>query len=189
MKLITFKQYLREAAAAASPSGAKITTYFETDQGSKYLLSDKNESKRIKSVHANTGGDDQGVKKWFPHCVFVADKFQYIANAPMFLMNQLGKISNIFISVKGTRVAFYKKVNDKFEICTYDDAYPKSKKGPVPLVFDCSLKPAVGLSVVEWSANANGSLINYHMGSPVSVIKNINDLSDDEVNAFKTPTK
>ena len=55
--------------AVKSKSGNDVVLYFETEQGSKYILTDKNESKRIKSVHSNA--DDSGLKDWYQKCVFV----------------------------------------------------------------------------------------------------------------------
>lgn len=149
------------------------------------MLSEKNESKRIKSFHANTGGSDAGVKSWYRNCIFVPSKFNYEANSVEFLTNRLLNIHDIFISVKDNRAAFYKKENNKFEILTWDDAYPKSNRGKIPLVFNFVYEPIKGYSVVEYDALPNDSLKKYHMGSPVSKIQDLDELSFDDIMKFK----
>jgi hypothetical protein len=171
-------------ANVSNTRGNKVVKYFETAQGSKYMLSDKNESKRIKSVHANTGGTDVGLKDWMDHCIFVPEKYQYEANSVQFLMNHMNNINEIYISLKNGRGAFYKKVNGQFVILTWDDAYPKSKKGEIPLAFNFTLLPTIGYTVVEYNMNSNFSLSKYHCGSPVSVIKDIDDLPMDVIKSF-----
>jgi hypothetical protein len=162
--------------------GHQINTYFETEQGSKYILSAKNESRRIKSVHANTGGADAGLQRWYGRCVFVDPKFEYEANAPQFL---IGKGIKIYISEANGKIAFYHKVDGKFAILTWTDAYPKSNKGAKPLVFEFSLKPANGLHAVEFNADSTKLVKSYHFGSKISTVKKLSDLSKDEILAFK----
>lgn len=169
-----------------SKSGNNVTTYFETSQGSKYILTDKNESKRIKSAHANTGGEDAGLKKWWANCIFVPKKNEYEANSPQFLMNSLNGIKDIFISIKGDKFAFYKKIDNKFEVYTWDDAYPKSKKGKIPLVFEFTKTPTKDYYVVEYEFdNTSHALRNYHFGSQVTIIKPIDQVPEAELLRFK----
>lgn len=163
-----------------SPSGSKLITYFETAQGSKYVLSDKGESKRWKSSHANTGGDDKGAKGWYDTCLFVADKFQYEANSPQFLANKMA-LKDLAITIKGNKAAIYKRENNKWVLATWDDAYPKSKKGPIPLSFEFEKSPRNGLSTVEFINNSNHSLKSYHFGSEVSKVMPIDKAKDSDL--------
>ena len=168
---------------ATTKTGNPIEVYFETDQGSKYILSSKNESKRIKSYHANTGGEDQGLHKWYERCVFVAAKYVHEANSPQMLINKGFKV---YLSEKGSKIAFYQRVDRKFEVLTWDDAFPKSNRGKVPLVFEFTETPTKGFSVVEFNINpATKELKSYHFGSPVSLIKKFSELTDQEALAFK----
>jgi hypothetical protein len=173
---------LFESAPITSPSGAAVTTYFETGQGSKYLLSAKNESKRWKSSHANTGGDDQGAKRWYGQCVFVRDEFKYEANSIQFLTGNGINISDITISTNATKVAIYIRKDNKWAIATWDDAYPKSKKGPKPLSFDFVKVPAVGLSCAEFTVDSNHRLKDYHYGSEVTKVLPIDKADQADIN-------
>jgi hypothetical protein len=177
MRLYEFTNY-------TSPSGAKITTYFETSQGSKYVLSANNESKRLKSFHANTGGDDQGLKDWFPNCVFVPEAFQYEANCVQFLAPKIGGTNNMFLSTKNGKAAFYKKGQNGFEVLTWDDAYPKSNRGTKPLMFEYTETPTKGYHALEYKLNTNHSIASWHFGSDVSVVKDFADLTPDEIQSF-----
>ena len=60
MKHIKPYKLYESTSKLVSPTLSPITTYFETAQGSKYLLSGKGETKRWKSAHANTGSEDSG---------------------------------------------------------------------------------------------------------------------------------
>ena len=160
-----------------SVTGNKITTYFETEQGSKYILTDKNESKRNKSSHSNTGGEDKGLHEWKDHCIFVNSKFEYFANAPQFLANTF-KLDEIKVSTKNNKLAFY----HKGEILKFKDAYPKSG-GDQPLVFEYTLKPTKDFNCVEYTLKSDGYSIKvWHFGSKVSKIEPI---SDELINKFK----
>ncbi len=153
-----------------TPTGNKVVTYFETEQGSKYILSDKNESRRNKSVHANTGGDDKGIHDWNTHCIFVDPKFEHKANSIIMLDGKIG-IKNIKISTKNNKLAFYH--NGK--VLLFKDAFPKTG-GEDPLYFEYTLTPTKGFHVVEYNLQSDGySIKSYHFGSKVSVVKPMTD--------------
>lgn len=168
---------LFETAKWKSTTGNKIIIYFETEQGSKYLLTDKNESKRNKSHHANTGGEDKGMQNWQENCVFVDPKFEYYANAPQFLANKI-KLSDVKVSTKGGRLAFYYKQ----EVLKFRDAYPKTG-GEQPLVFEYTPRPTKGFHCLEYTLGNDGySIKSWHFGSKVSRIEKI---TDDLIKDFK----
>jgi len=171
---------LHELQDIKSPSHAKIITYFETGQGSKYVFSASGESKRWKSSHANTGGEDQGAKTWYEKCIFVPDKFHYEGNSVQFLTNRF-RLSEIALSLKGNKAAFYVRKNNKWEIATWDDAYPKSKKGPIPLTFEFSEKPIVGYSCLEFTNGPNHALKNFHFGSEVTKVLPIEKADQSDI--------
>ena len=129
-----------------------------------------------------------GVKPWFQHCIFIPEQFKYEGNAPQFMMDRVGGLDKIAISLKGDQGVFYKQVNGKWEVCTWDDAFPKSNRGKKPLVFKYSNKPVMGWHVAEYNLNGH-TLSNYHFGSEVSVIKSINDLPTEAIMAFSDKKK
>lgn len=174
------KLYELNETELKSPSNNKITTYFETEQGSKYLMSSIGETKRWKSEHANTGAEDKGAKDWMTSSLFVEEKFQYEANSPQFLANTI-KLSNIAVSTKNNKAAFYLRKDNKWVIATWDDAYPKSKKGAKPLAFDFISNPKIGLSCVEYISAPNHSLQNYHFGSKVTKVLSVNQVASADI--------
>lgn len=173
---------------AVTKTGNKILTYFETAQGSKYLLSDKGESKRIKSLHANTGAEDVGVKEWMQHCVFTDPKDEKMANAFQFLANHQ---KDIMINVQSGKITLMIVEDKKWRDATFADAYPtssksaehSSKKNDV-LTFGYIKDPKIGYNCVEFNIRANKTVSNYHFGSPVSKIKKVSDMSETELKAF-----
>ena len=68
IKLYNLYESTSSKGKLVSPSLSPISTYFETSQGSKYLLSDAGETKRWKSAHANTGGEDAGIPNRCLYC-------------------------------------------------------------------------------------------------------------------------
>jgi hypothetical protein len=156
-----------------SPSLSPITTYFETSQGSKYLLSEKGETKRWKSAHANTGGEDSGLKEWYPYSMFVPQDDQDSVMAYEHLLD------------KGYKVSLSKTQNDKqiwviykegkWSPATYGDAFPtysrlNPDKATKPLAFSSYTAPAIGLMAVEYKQEPNGVIRSFHPGSPVSKV-------------------
>jgi hypothetical protein len=91
--LTSYKLYESTSKQLVSPSYSPITTYFETAQGSKYLLSDRGETKRWKSAHANTGGEDSGLKEWYPNSMFVPQEDQDQMMAYEHLLDKGYKVS------------------------------------------------------------------------------------------------
>ena len=159
--------------ALVSPTMSPIITYFETAQGSKYLLTDKGETKRWKSAHANTGGEDQGLKSWFPNSMFVPESEVDTMLAYEHLLDKGFKIS---ISGAGGGKKVWVVLKDgKWEPATYGMAYPtfsrlNPDKADKPLVFTPSDKPIIGYMAVEYKQEPNGLIRSFHPGSPVSKV-------------------
>jgi hypothetical protein len=171
---------------AVTKDGHDITTYFETAQGSKYLLSAKGESKRIKSHHANTGGEDVGVKAWMQHCVFVPNTHETAANCYTFLAS---KFKHITIYMDGSSNISFKVYDTAWRDATNNDAFPKAVKSgilkDIKIEFPFVKVPKIGFNVVEFNIGANKMVSSYHLGSPVSKVKSIDALTRDELEAFK----
>jgi hypothetical protein len=169
-----------------TPFGSNVTTYFETAQGSKYILTSNNECRRIKSVHANTGGDDQGLKKWNSNAVFVSPEFTYQANAYQFLYH---RVDHVLVHISGDLLALCLVENGKWRVAKMSEAYPKgvaagaAKEGPIAFKF--TKTPTVNFNIVEYNLKAKNIISSYHYGSPVSVIKPIAEISPEILASFK----
>jgi hypothetical protein len=184
--LISENQYYEALDAAQeikSPTGAKVTYYFETAQGSKYILSSNNESRRIKSYHANTGGEDSGLKNWHDKCVFTPEKFQTNFLAYMQL-NSYG-ISNIALtSIKQGYLTFMMFNGTEWTPVRFKDAYKKAvknmpEKAEDIMEFPFVKIPTIGYNAIEWNEKSNKTIKDYHPGSPVSIVKDIKDATED----------
>jgi hypothetical protein len=170
-----------------SPTLSPIKIYFETAQGSKYLLSDAGETKRWKSAHANTGGEDSGLKEWYPKSMFVPQEDQDVMMAYEHLLD------------KGYRVSLSKTQNNKqvwivykdnqWQPATYSDAFPTysrlhPEKADKPLVFTSSSTPTLDWMAIEYKQEANGVIRSFHPGSPVSKILSIADVTPEDLAHF-----
>jgi hypothetical protein len=178
--------------SVTSTTGNKVVTYLETEQGSKYLMTDKGETKRWKSDHAFSDGEDKGLKEWHQNSFFIDPKFKNkdgftttdLANSILHLTNKGMRISNIGIHVEDNKVKIYILKNGKWEEGNMLDAYPKFGKAS-PLVFDCTYEPTIGYNIVEYNLGDNKfSLKNYHLGSPVTKIVPIDNLDKKELDFF-----
>ena len=170
-----------------SPTLSPITTYFETAQGSKYLLSDAGETKRWKSAHANTGGEDSGLKSWYPNSMFVPQDHQDVMLAYEHLLDKGFKIS-ISKTPNGKQVWVINKDNS-WTPATYSDAYPTysrlhPEKADKPLGFISSQTPKIGLMAIEYKQDPNGLIRSFHPGSPVSKVMPIDQASPEDLAHF-----
>jgi hypothetical protein len=164
----------------SSTTGNRVVAYFETSQGSKYLITDKGETKRWKSIHSNTGQEDKDVKDWYQKSIFVKPEFEYQANSIQFLIDKRFRCG---LNVKD-KASVYIVEDNKWRIASMKDAYPKSNIDK-PLIFDYD-KLTIGYSVVEYNLNPDGfSIKKYHFGSPVTKIITADKISDAELKYFK----
>lgn len=177
MRHITaYNLYESSTGKLVSPTLSPITTYFETAQGSKYLLSDAGETKRWKSAHANTGGEDSGLKSWYPKSMFVPEEYQDVMLAYEHLLNKGYKIS-LSKTQNGKQVWIILKDN-QWVPATYSDAYPtysrlNPDKANKPLAFTSSPTPVIGMMAIEYKQEANGLIRSFHPGSPVSKVMSV----------------
>jgi hypothetical protein len=171
--ITSYNLYESSTGKLVSPTLSPITTYFETAQGSKYLLSDAGETKRWKSAHANTGGEDSGLKSWYPKSMFVPQEDQDSVMAYEHLLNKGYKIS-LSKTQNGKQVWIILKDN-QWVPATYSDAYPtysrlNPDKADKPLAFTSSPTPVIGMMAIEYKQEANGLIRSFHPGSPVSKV-------------------
>lgn len=170
-----------------SPTLSPITTYFETAQGSKYLLSQKGETKRWKSSHANTGGEDTGLKEWYPKSMFVPEEDINAMMAYEHLINKGYKCS-LSKTPNGKLVwVIYK--GEKWQPALYSDAFPtyskiNPDKASNPLAFSHSPTPVIGHMAVEYKQDPNGLIRSFHPGSPVSKVMPIESASPQDLAHF-----
>lgn len=181
--LMIFENFRKfETYNITSTTGNKVVAYFETGQGSKYLITDKGETKRWKSVHSNTGGDDQGLKNWYQHSFFVDPKYQYEANSVQFLIDKGFKCA---LNIKNDKCTIYIVVDNKWKIANMKDAYPKSNIEN-DIIFEVKFKPTIGYNACEYILNNdNFSIKKYHFGSEVTKILPFDKISDNELKYFK----
>jgi len=170
-----------------SPSMSPITTYFETAQGSKYLLSQAGETKRWKSSHANTGGEDSGLKEWYPKSMFVPEEDINAMLAYEHLLDKGYKIS-ISKTQSGKKVwVIYK--NSQWVPALYSDAYKNYVKShpqmaDKPLAFTPSSTPVMGYMAVEYKQDPSGIVRSFHPGSPVSKVMPIEQADQKDLSYF-----
>lgn len=165
-----------------STTGNNVEFYFETEQGSKYLITDKGETKRWKVIHSNTGEDDKGLKDWYQNSFFVDPKFQYEANSIQFLIDKGFKCA---LNIEKNTVKIFIVEENKWRVGNMLDAYPKSNINK-PLIFECVNKPKIGYNVVEYNLNTDKfSIKNYHFGSEVNKIIPHNNITEEELKYFK----
>lgn len=164
------------------PSGSPVKYFFKTSQGSMYILTEKGESRRIKSVHANTGGEDAGLHDWNQKCVFVPPEDEIKGNSMQYLRNNYD--GPVLLSVqKPNKLTFLMIKNNQWSPVLFKDAYTKSAQDPKfqsksnePMEFNYVKEPTMGYNVCEWNEKGNKLVSGYHFGSPVSEIKDINDV-------------
>jgi len=164
-----------------STTGNKVVAYFETTQGSKYLITDKGETKRWKSEHSNTGEEDKGLKEWYEHSFFVSPRFEYEANSIQFLVDKGFRCG---MNIKNNNVTTYIVEDNKWRIANMKDAYPKSNIDK-PIIFNMD-SLTTGYNVVEYNLNPDGfSIKKYHFGSTVSEIITADKITDEDLKYFR----
>ena len=186
----TYISYAKKNLPAAQINenvNLKDFTYFETGQGSKYIRKNStSQLRRIKSLHANTGGDDVGLKNWKQQSIFVDPKFEKQANSVQFLMGKGHKKIALTKAKDGRMVLLIIKDNN-WTPATWNDAYPTFVKSnpeykTKPLAWEYKKEPTMGYHVVDFNLGSNRIIDDWHLGSPVS---KIDSLSDKDAKLFK----
>jgi hypothetical protein len=159
----------KDISSFESPKGGKPAYLLQTEQGSQYLITDDGMVIRNKSVHANTGGDDAGLKDW-------ADVIEYYhpdpvggVTFPLAVSKAIEKSMKVALSKSkdGERVlAIFKdgewkaaRISDVFKHVASEDAIIKQKY---------STTPKLNWHVLDYNLKSDGSLSKVHPGSPVS---------------------
>lgn len=185
----SFKIWLESANTLTGPSGSPVVYYFKTAQGSQYILTDKNESRRIKSFHANTGGEDQGLHDWYQQCVFVPPNYETQANS--FQNIKSHNKGPILLGAKNNKLTFFMIKDNNWSPVLFSDAYKRAvmhpnhqNKAKEIMEFPYTKQPMLGFSVAEWSNKSDNTINSYHYGSPVTEIKRIQDVNSTELQGF-----
>lgn len=179
-----------------SPSGSPIKWYFKTSQGSQYIMSAAGETRRIKSSHLNTGGEDAGLHGWYPSCVFVSESFKNEVLAAQHLLDK--GFSYSLTNVKGEPNTMVWIVVDpktnQWRPATWNDAYPKtftygihdpSIKPQTELKFKYVQEPKLNYMTFEIKKKSSGVVKSSHPGSPVSEIHEISKLKHEELQQLR----
>lgn len=150
----------------------KSLIYFETSQGSKYIRTPSGKTRRWKSSHANTGGEDMGLHEWYDNSIFVEPKYEKMANSVQFLIGKGIRTNITNVSGKKAKVIIILD-NGQWRPAKWKDAYPiHASRNPEMaekiLAFEYVDQPQMGYNVVEW--NDMGGKLRYHFGSEVSHI-------------------
>lgn len=155
------------------PQGRRIIGKFYTAQGSEYIISEGGSTRRIKSFHFNTGGEDAGLHNWMKHAFFTKNE-RFGEAAYLFMdsgfdiaiMEEFGKA---ILRVKS-------KQNGDWYTATWKQVYPKAvEKGLIQdgeIIVDISHTPVIGYSLFEYEDDPGNNFTakRVHPGSKVSYI-------------------
>ena len=137
-------------------------------------MDNKGRTRRIKSFHANTGGEDSGLHEWNDSAIFTQAKDENVANAGQYLIGH-----GFHIAIKSENNQAVLMVVDKntnaWRNATWGDAYVNYvKQNPQmaakPLAFQYIKYPALGWNILELTYKPDKSLSSIHFGSPVSKV-------------------
>jgi hypothetical protein len=174
-----FKQYLIEQST--------VKYAFETSQGSKYIINNDGRSRRIKSFHSNTGGEDQGLHEWQDVIVFTKPEDKDIANAGQYLMGHGYRIAFNFENNKG-QFLMLDMDTKSWRPAKWGDAYKKAAAQGVgdaekELTFTYVPYPVKDWNVLEFRFRPDKSIKSVHFGSPVSKV--YDTMKQAEVDEFQ----
>lgn len=169
MKMVTFKEHF-----ITEVKSDDIKYAFTTAQGSRYIMTHDGKSRRIKSLHANTGEEDQGLHDWNDLMIFTDPSDKQSAGAGQYLIGRKFRVS---INLQNNKGVFYvlDKSTNQWREGTFSDAYPTFVKlnpnqGNNPLHFTYVPYPVKGWDALEFKFRPDKTIKGVHFGSPVSQI-------------------
>jgi hypothetical protein len=175
-----------------SPNGGKAAMVIVTAQGSRYLITDDGMVLRHKSAHANTGGEDQGIKNWSQHIEFY-DPTDKVGGTTFPLAVSAAVSKNIPVALSKTpdgRRALAILDNGKWRVAKISDVFKHVATDDVPIVGKYSTSPKLHWHTMDYDINNNGMLSRVHPGSPVShgaAVKHSVNEDDDDYGIDRTP--
>jgi len=175
-----------------SPNGGKAAMVIVTAQGSRYLITDDGMVLRHKSAHANTGGDDQGLKNWSQHIEFY-DPSEKVGGTTFPLAVSAAVSKNLPVALSKTPDGLRALAildNGKWRVAKISDVFKHVAKDDVPIAGKYSTSPKLHWHTMDYDINSKGMLSRVHPGSPVShgaVIKHAVNENDDDYGVDDTP--
>lgn len=153
-----------------SPKGGTPTMMIVTGQGSRYLITSDGMVLRNKSFHANTGGEDQGMKDWSDAIEFYnPDELPGGATFPMSVAKAVEKRLPITLSkTQDGRRALLIHDGSQWRIAKISDVYKHVATSDDPIVSAFSTTPKLNWNVLDYNLNSNKTLRSAHPGSPVT---------------------
>ena len=150
-------------------------------------MSEKGETKRWKSSHANTGGEDSGLKEWYPNSMFVPEGDLDAMMAYEHLLDKGFKIS--ISGTPGGKKVWVILDQGAWRPATFGDAFKKfvqanPSAANKPLAFIASSTPVIGHMAVEFKRDPNGLIRSFHPGSPVSKVLPIDQADPKDLAHF-----
>ena len=185
----------KDPKSFTSPNGGKAAMVIVTAQGSRYLITDDGMVLRHKSFHANTGGEDQGLKDWSQHIEFY-DPNEKVGGTTFPLAVSAAVSKRIPVALSTTpdgRRALAILDNGKWRVAKISDVFKHVATDDVAIVGNYSKSPKLHWHTMDYDVNSNGQLSRVHPGSPVShgaAIKHAvaeGDYDDMEYDDDKTP--
>ena len=152
-----------------SPNGGIPNMIVVTAQGSRYLISNDGMVLRNKSFHANTGGEDQGLKNWSDVIEFYAPEDIGGTTFPMAVAKAIEKRLPVSLSKTsdGKRALMVYK-EGLWQVAKISDIFKHIASDDVPIVGTFSTIPKLNWNVLDYNINPNGTLKSVHPGSPVT---------------------
>jgi hypothetical protein len=153
-----------------SPKGGTPTMMIVTGQGSRYLITSDGMVLRNKSFHANTGGDDQGLKNWSDAIEFYNPAEQPGgATFPMSVAKAVEKGLPVTLSkTSDGKRALLIHDGSQWRVAKISDVYKHVATTDDPIVSTYSTTPKLNWNVLDYNMGPNKTLRSVHPGSPVT---------------------
>jgi GNAT superfamily N-acetyltransferase len=153
-----------------SPNGGIPTMVIVTAQGSRYLITSDGMVLRNKSFHANTGGQDQGLKSWSDAIEFYdpSEKPGGVS-FPMSVAKAVEKRLPVGLSkTNDGKRALLIYDGKQWRIAKISDVYKNVASVDAPIVSTYSKTPKLNWNVLDYTLGPNNTLKSVHPGSPVT---------------------
>lgn len=153
-----------------SPNGGTPTMLLVTAQGSRYLIASDGMVLRNKSFHANTGGDDQGLKDWSSAIEFY-DPSEKPGGVPFALSVAKAvekKLPVALTDTKNGKRALLIYDGSQWRIAKISDIYKHVASIDAPIVATYSKSPKLNWNVLDYDVDSSRRIVKAHPGSPVT---------------------
>ncbi len=160
----------KDPRSFTSPKGGKAAMVLVTAQGSRYLVTDDGMVLRHKSAHANTGGEDAGLKSW-------SDKIEYFdpsekvggTTFPLAVSAAVSKGLPVALStVQDGRRALVILDNGKWRVAKISDVFKHVAADDAKILSKYSTTPKLNWNPMDYDISGNGVINRVHPGSPVT---------------------